>query len=119
MLIKKSSKKYKLTKMTKSMVIDTIIGPYPMILNSQEEIDSIISKLRKVEKEKSCESVVVLKQNKQLGGSYEIVSKEEAIDGIKNPRRCEWYIEFYQVSFFEELKRRFETETEFSYRLSK
>jgi len=86
------------------MTIDTFIDIHPKRIVTVAEVDNTLSKIGNYEREMKCEAGVVLVQNRQLGGSYEIVSKEEAIDGINNPRTCEWYVKFYPHSYFKKLR---------------
>ena len=89
------------------MGLDTIVGVHPERIRSIDEVDEILSKIDRYERETHCEAVVVLKQNKHLGGSCIIVSKEEAIDGITRDRTSEWYVKpFYPRSYFERLRER-------------
>lgn len=89
------------------MALDVIINIHPEMIRTREEVVSILDKINDYEKEKHCEAGVVLKQNRQLGWSYRIVCKEEAERGIKNPGKCEWYVEFYSRSHFEEKLREY------------
>ena len=88
------------------MTIDTTVDIHPRRIRTLEEVDSTLAKINNYERKKKCEAGVVIIQNRQLGGNYEVVSKEEAIKGIKNPRTCEWYVDFYPRSYFEDLRKK-------------
>lgn len=88
------------------MVINTIVDTHPARIRTLKEVDDILSMLEHYEAIYDCKAGVVLKQNRQLGGSYRIVSKDEAERGINNPNTCEWYVRFFSHSYFEELKRK-------------
>ena len=87
-----------------NMGIDTIVDMHPERLETVNEVEEILSKIKSYEEKMDCKAGIVLKQNRQLGGSYRIVSEKEANKGINNPGICEWYIKFYSRSYFEELK---------------
>jgi hypothetical protein len=89
------------------MTIDTIISINPKRIRTQEEVDSILSKIKDYERAKNCKGGVVLKQNRQFGASYRVVSEEEAVNGINHPRTCEWYVKFYPRCYFEGLRKKF------------
>ena len=86
------------------MGIDVLIDIHPERIKTIKELDDILLKINKYEKEMKCKAGVVLKQNRQLGGSYRIVSEEEAKEGINNSGKCEWYVKFYSKAYFEELR---------------
>lgn len=88
------------------MELDTIVDVHPERIDAVEEVDEILHKLFDYEKKTGHKGVVVLKQNMQLGGSYRVVSEEDANHGIRTRGTCEWYIKFYPHSYFEELKKR-------------
>ncbi len=88
-------------------VLYDLICVNPKRIRTLTQLENVLDALDAYEKKRTCEAVVVLKQNIQLGGSYKIVSKEEAIKGIDNPRKCEWYIKFYPRSYFEDLREKF------------
>ena len=77
----------------------------PEEIRTIKELDSIVSKIVEEEERRKCEVGVVLRQNRQLGGSYPIVSIKEANEGLNKPRKCEWYVKFYPRSYFEDLKK--------------
>jgi hypothetical protein len=78
----------------------------PEEISSLAEVDEVLANIRAYEAQCGCRGGVVLKQNRQLGGSYRIVSEGEARQGIEHPRTCEWFVEFYPRQFFEELRAR-------------
>jgi hypothetical protein len=84
-----------------TMGINTIVSTDPERISSLAEVDEVLAKITEYERRHGCRGGVVLKQNRQLGGSYRVVSEEEAHQGIKHPRTCEWYVEFYPRTFFE------------------
>lgn len=88
------------------MPIDTFVDIHPERLRTPAEVDQVISSLKRYERETKQKGCVVLKQNRQLGGSYRIVSEKEAIEGINHPRTCEWYVKSYPRSYFEELRKK-------------
>lgn len=89
------------------MNVEYIIDIHPERVKSIIEVDSILFKINEYEQATKRKGGVVLKQNRQLGGSYRIVSEEEAKRGLENPGKCEWYVEFYPRSYFEELRHQF------------
>ncbi|MBS3171830.1 hypothetical protein J4449_04430 [Candidatus Woesearchaeota archaeon] len=93
------------------MSIDAFVSIHPGRIRNSKEVNEILSRIKRFEKKRKCEAGVVIIQNRQLGGIYEIVSKEEAEKGIKNPRNIDRYVGFYQRSYFEELKERLEKES--------
>lgn len=97
------------------MAIDTFVDIHPKRIRTLAEVDDALSKIREYEKQMNCRGGIVLKQNRQLGGSYRIVSEEEAINGINNPGTCEWYVKFYARSYFEELRERLNGDREKDY----
>jgi hypothetical protein len=84
------------------MALDVIIDVHPERIYNRTEAEDALLKIRAFESSLNCKAGVVIKQNKQLGGSYRIVSEKEATKGIENPGKYEWYIKFYPKSFFEE-----------------
>ncbi len=90
-----------------TMALDVIIDIHPeRILNKAELVD-IILKIQAFEGLLNCSAGVVVKQNRQLGSSYRVVSDKDAENGIKNPGKSEWYLQFFPRSYFEQLRERY------------
>lgn len=81
----------------------------PDYITSVSEIDRAISKIDKYEKEFGKKAVIALKQNRQLGGSYKVVSEERARTGKAS--NCEFYPAFWNRQYFEELKEKLQRES--------
>ena len=60
------------------MSIDAFVSIHPGRIRNSKEVNEILSRIKRFEKKRKCEAGVVIIQNRQLGGIYEIVSKEEA-----------------------------------------
>ncbi len=91
-----------------NMPIDTIVGS-PEDISSWEGLEDVLSRIITYEKERSCKAGVLLIQRRQFGDAYRIKSEEEAKEWmsrpvLNNPRTCEWGLEFWPRSYFEELK---------------
>ncbi len=85
------------------MGIDTIVNIHPKRIRKITEVDEVLSKIDQYEKQLGCRAGVVLKQNMQLGGSYRVISEEEATRGPYST--CERYVGFFPRSYFEELRK--------------
>src|SRR3989344_4652648 len=84
------------------MALDVFVGDLELV-RTTEELDRIISRIKRVENEIHNKSGIVLKQN-NLGGSYRVVSEEQAKRGLSNSGIGERYIEFYTLQELNRLK---------------
>lgn len=91
------------------MSLDICVNIDPLKIRNNEELESIIIKIKKYEKETKTKAGVGKLQNLSLGSSYLIVSKYEAYKDIKkaNISTSEFFIKFYPLSYFEALREKY------------
>jgi hypothetical protein len=86
------------------MGLDIIVGIDPRGVRTLHQVDEILRKITAYETKRKCRAGVVMKQNRQFGASYHVVSEEES--RIEHPTPCEFYVQFWPRSYFEELGER-------------
>lgn len=86
------------------MELDVYVGVHPERIRTIAELEDILLKIQKYEEKTGLEAGVVLRQNRHLGGSCRVVSKEKAIEGMNKPRIYEWYVKYWSRSYFEDLR---------------
>jgi len=89
---------------TRIKLEDLSIGIHPRRITTRKQADYILSKLDNFEAIFDNEAVVTLMQNNQLGGSYVIKSRADADYCLKNPRKSERIVEYFERSYFTELR---------------
>ncbi|HLD10935.1 MAG TPA: hypothetical protein VJB89_02545 [Candidatus Nanoarchaeia archaeon] len=90
------------------MTLDVFVGDLELV-NTPEELNRIISKVKVFKKNTDKEAGIVLKQN-SLGISYRIVSEEQAERRLSKLETGERYVEFYPLHELNRLKDIFERE---------
>ena|SRR3989344_5180791 len=83
---------------------DLSVGIHPRRITTREQADYVLSKLDNFETLFDNEAVVALMQNDQSGGSYVIKSRTDADYCLKNPRKSERIVEYFDRSYFTELR---------------
>ena len=88
------------------MAVDTIVED-PESIDTLEAAEDVLYRIKTYEREMICSAGVLLIQRRQFCGLYEIMSKEDAEKWLRKPvlkNTCEWGLEFYPRSYFEDLK---------------
>ena len=86
------------------MSIDTAIDINPLRIRELAEVEGIIAKIRAYEQKKECAAGVAIRQNNHLGASYVLVSEREAEERMRHPGKCEHYVRYFLLLYFEQLK---------------
>ena len=92
------------------ITVDTTASIHPERMRSVPEVDDVLSKIRVYEQRVSAPAGVIVIQNRQLGASYRIEGRHKALDLIDNPRVCEWGLQYYPRSYFEDLRHSLKSE---------
>lgn len=97
-----------------NMSLDIIVDVDPDYMDLAD-VKKTLKKIEKFEKKVKDKAGVILKQNRQFGGSYRIASEKEASELMKRPvignKPIEIIAYFYPHSYFEELKEKLEKES--------
>lgn len=90
------------------MGLDTGISINPLKIRNIDELKDILVRISTYEERFGCKAGVVKKQTPILGGSYNIMSEERALDGIRN-KTCkpDIYLKFFPCSYFEQLREKY------------
>lgn len=82
--------------------------PNPETVDNKKELDDIIHSLNEFEIETGKIGVVVKKQNLSFGASYDIISKEAALEKIGKWENSEIYLKSWNKDFFYNLTKKYQ-----------
>lgn len=95
------------------MAVDTFVTN-PEDIEALSEVEDFLTRLDIFERERQCESGILLIQRRQFPSLYKIVSTARAEELLTrpvhdSPRTPEWGVKFYPRSYFEDLKKKLST----------
>ena len=91
-------------KMVKRIKLEDLsIGIHPRRITNLEQVKLVLSKLDNFENIFGIEAVVTLIQHDQLGSAYVIKSRKDAEYALKNPRKSERVVEYFERNYFTNL----------------